>query len=146
MTDLLRRFSYLLLASFLALTPGLALSQASVPSFSALFSPDTITSGNNSTLTLTITEVSGSPASDLAFGATLPSGVTVAAGSQSNTCNGTFTAASGGSSLNLSDGRLGASQSCVVTLPVTSSTVATHTLLTGDLTSSLGIAARPPMI
>jgi len=138
MTDLLRRFSYLLLASFLALTPGLALSQASVPSFSALFSPDTITSGNNSTLTLTITEVSGSPASDLAFGATLPSGVTVAAGSQSNTCNGTFTAASGGSSLNLSDGRLGASQSCVVTLPVTSSTVATHTLLTGDLTSSLG--------
>ncbi|MEP4037202.1 Ig-like domain-containing protein [Pseudophaeobacter sp.] len=137
MTDLLRRFSHLFVASLLLLLPGLAQAQ-SAPSFSALFSPSSITSGSNSTLTFTITEASGSPASDLAFSAALPAGVTVAGGSQSNTCNGTFTAASGGSSLSLTEGRLGASLSCVVTLPVTSSTVATHTLLTGDLTSSLG--------
>ncbi|GAA6198003.1 hypothetical protein NBRC116598_34480 [Pseudophaeobacter arcticus] len=136
MTDLLRRVSHLLLASFLLL-PGLVQAQ-SAPSFSAVFSPDSITSGNNSTLTLTITEISGLPASDLTVSAALPAGVTVTGGSQSNTCNGTFTAVSGSSSLSLSEGRLGASQSCVMTLPVTSSTVATHTLVTGDLTSSLG--------
>jgi hypothetical protein len=141
MTDLLRRVSHLLLASFLLL-PGLVQAQSapsfSAPSFSAVFSPDSITSGNNSTLTLTITEISGLPASDLTVSAALPAGVTVTGGSQSNTCNGTFTAVSGSSSLSLSEGRLGASQSCVMTLPVTSSTVATHTLVTGDLTSSLG--------
>lgn len=136
MTDLLRRVSHLLLASFLLL-PGLVQAQ-SAPSFSAVFSPASITSGNNSTLTLTITEISGLPASDLTVSAALPAGVTVTGGSQSNTCNGTFTAVSGSSSLSLSEGRLGASQSCVMTLPVTSSTVATHTLVTGDLTSSLG--------
>lgn len=135
MTSLQRLFSRLFLAVFLIVAPGLALAQAT---FTAVFSPDAITSGNSSTLTFTVTETSGSTASDLAFSATLPTGMTVAAGTQSNSCNGSFTATSGGSSLSLSDGRLGASQSCIITLPVTSSTLGTHTLTTGDLTSSQG--------
>ncbi len=141
MTSLLRPFSNLFLASFLilmsGLIPGLARAQ-SAPTFTAVFSPDTVTTGNNTSLIFTLTETSASTASDLTFSATLPTGVTVAAGSQSNSCSGTFTATSGGTSLSLTEGRLGASESCTITLPVTSSTVATHTLTTGDLTSSQG--------
>ena len=135
MISLLHRFSRLFFAVLFFAAPGAALAQAT---FSAQFSPDSISSGNNSTLTFTITEVSASPASDLAFSATLPAGVSIASGSQSNSCDGTFTATAGGTAMSLSGGRLGASQSCTVSLPVTSSTVGTHSFTTGDLTSSQG--------
>ncbi|MEP2718088.1 Ig-like domain-containing protein [Pseudophaeobacter sp.] len=139
MTDLLRRFSHLLVAGFLLVLPGLAQAQAA-PSFTALFSPDSITAGGESSLTFTIDNSSGpTGASDLAFSATLPTGVTIADGSQSNSCtNSSLTAVSGSASITVSDGRLGAGQICMISLPVTSSTVTTHSLTTGDLTSSLG--------
>ncbi|WGW05917.1 DUF7933 domain-containing protein [Tropicibacter oceani] len=110
------------------------------PLFSTGFSPDTITEGASSTLSFVIdNSVESTPAENLAFTATLPSGVTVAAGSQTNNCPaGTFSAASGGSTLSLTGASLGSGDSCTITLPVTSSTVTTHTFTTGDLTSSLG--------
>ncbi|MDE4175210.1 Calx-beta domain-containing protein [Phaeobacter sp. PT47_59] len=129
---------FLSIAGAVALT-GPALATSPTPSFSTTFSPNTITAGGNSTLTFTITNNSGSAADSLGFSATLPTGITIAAGSQNNNCNSsTFTATAGGTTMSLADGRLGNGSSCTITLPVTSSTVATHTFTTGDLTSSLG--------
>jgi hypothetical protein len=139
MTDLLRRFSHLLLAWGLIVLPGLSMASPAVPSFSAQFSPDAMNSGNVTTLSFTISNNSGSPAQDLAFSGTLPTGVTIAAGSQSNTCsNSNLTATAGGTSISFSGGRLGNGSSCLVALPVTSSTVGTHVFTSGDLTSDLG--------
>jgi uncharacterized repeat protein (TIGR01451 family) len=146
MTDLLRRVSHLFLAWFLAwaliLLPGLSMATPAVPSFSAQFSPDTITSGDVTTLSFTITNNSGSPAQDLAFSGTLPTGVTIASGSQSNTCNSSsLTATAGGDSISFTDGRLGNGDSCIVSLPVTSSTVGTHSFTSSTLSSDLGASS-----
>ena len=55
-----------------------------------------------------------------------------------NTCGGTVTAPDGGSTISLADGLVGGGAICTISVNVTSSTVGTHTNLTGDLTSNAG--------
>ncbi|MEE2635201.1 hypothetical protein DD556_17600 [Phaeobacter sp. JL2872] len=141
MTTLLYRALRSLVMSLILVVGGAAaaLAQAAVPTFTAVFSPNSITSGGSATLTFTIDNATGSPAESIAFTGTLPAGVTIASGSQSNSCgSSTFTATAGSDTMALSGGRLGNGSSCTVSLPVTSSTLGTHTFTTGALTSTLG--------
>ncbi|WP_394392283.1 hypothetical protein [Shewanella woodyi] len=64
---------------------------------SGSFSSPTIASGHISTLTYTLTNTSGTSASDIGFTATLPSGYSIAEQAQafSNCSDGTFTAVGG---------------------------------------------------
>ena len=111
-----------------------------VPLFSKAFAPDVIASGGVSTLTFTI-DNSGSAlaATGLDFTDNLPAAVTVATPANAvNGCGGTLTAADGSGTITLSGGTVAAAVTCSIMVDVTSSTVGTHTNLTGDLTSSLG--------
>ena len=110
------------------------------PVFGKVFLPDTIGPGSVSTLQFNITEDEGSPVTDLVFTDTLPAGVTIAspAMASTNCMDGTVSAPDGGTTISLSGGRLGAFQSCSVTVDVTSSTPGLHTNTSGDLTSSAG--------
>ena len=113
----------------------------SVPTFAKVFVPDRIGPGSVSTLTFTITNTATISISSLAFGDTLPAGVTIADPAvASTTCPfATLTAPDGGTTISLGGGSLGPlPQSCTVSVDVTSSTVGTHTNTTGDLTSSAG--------
>ena len=110
------------------------------PTFSKAFAPATIGPGSTSTLTFTIANGSVLPVTDLAFTDNLPAGVSIATPSSAATScvGGTLTALDGGGTISYSDGAVGGSSSCVVTVNVTSSTVATHSNVSGDLTSSAG--------
>ncbi|MFT5886226.1 MAG: hypothetical protein ACI9IP_002690 [Arcticibacterium sp.] len=110
------------------------------PTFTTSFSPSTIGPGSSSVLTYTITNSSGSPAADLAFTNTLPAGVTLT--NPSNIIftkpDGAVTAPDGGTTISFSGGKLANGASLTIKVNVTSTTLATHTNVTGDLTSSLG--------
>ncbi len=112
--------------------------------FDKAFNPATIGPGSHSVLQLTITNPSNSTVEDIAFTDDLPAGVLI--GIPSNVfsdCEGAIiTAPDGGSTITFTDGRLGAGQTCIVELFVTSSTVGTHTNTTSDLTADIGGAAE----
>ncbi|MCP4682416.1 MAG: IPTL-CTERM sorting domain-containing protein [Desulfobacterales bacterium] len=122
------------------MTSAAALAQA--PTFTKAFNPDTIGPGSVSTLTFTITNAGGTPVTNMDFTDNLPGGVTIADPPDAS-CNclgaiGVLTAPAGGTVISLTDGSLAGSSSCTVVVDVTSSVVATHTNLSGALTSSLG--------
>ena len=127
-----------------ALLCGLFLASASVasaqPTFTKVFSPDTIGPGSVSTLTFTIdNSISAAPVTGLAFTDVLPAGVTLADPAiPQSTCNGTLSAPAGGSTITLTDGDLGGSSTCTIQVNVTGSTAGTYMNLSGDLTSSAG--------
>ncbi len=114
---------------------------AVVPIFSKLFDVDTIGPGNVSTLTFqidnTVNPTEG--VNDLAFTDDLPAGVTIAGVPNiTQSFAATVSAPAGGSTISLSDGRLGAAQTGTFTVDVTSSALGAHTNTTGDLTSDAG--------
>jgi len=111
------------------------------PAFAKLFAPDTIGPGSVSSLIFTIDNSDYvDPVRDLSFTDTLPAGVTIATPAMASTdcADGTLSAPDGGSTISLSGARLGAFQSCAVTVDVTSSVPGVHTNVSGDLTSSAG--------
>ena len=119
--------------------PPASPGEAPVPSFSKVFAPDTIGPGSATALVFTIVHQSSSPVEELAFTDTLPAGVVVAdPAGISNECKGTVTAPAGGSTIALSNGRLGAFSECTITVWVTGSTPGSYDNVTGDLTSSAG--------
>ncbi len=113
-------------------------AQTAPPSFSKAFSPSTIGPGSTTTLRFTIDGSNSGPATGLAFTDTLPAGVTVASPPRiANGCDGTVSGTAGGTTISLTDGRVGTG-ACAIAVDVTSSTVGTVTNTTGGLTSSLG--------
>jgi len=111
------------------------------PSFTAVFSPDTIGPGSVSTLTYTITNDNATPATSLAYSNTLPTNVTLAtpANASTNCLEGSISAPDGGATIALSGAKLGGSgNSCNITVDVTSTSAGTHTNTTGTLTYSGG--------
>jgi len=65
----------LVVAVVLGITLGTASTAwAQAPTFSKVFTPDTIGPGSTSALVFTITETGGAPVTDLAFTDTLPAG------------------------------------------------------------------------
>ena len=118
-------------------TATLTVTAAPVPGFAKLYAPDTITQGETSVATYTLTSTAGIDATSVAFSDTLPTDVLVADPSgAATTCGGTLTAA--GASIDLTGGTLAAGATCTVTVNVTSAVIGSSTLATGDLTSSLG--------
>lgn len=134
--------------SVAAAVSGLALSagkdgahaQGVTPTFSAVFSPDTIGPGGTTTLSFTITNTNGTPVTALDFTNNLPAGVTLAdpAGAATTCTGGTLTAPNGGSTISYTGGAVGASQSCTVSARVTAAVAASYVNTSGNLTSSAG--------
>jgi uncharacterized repeat protein (TIGR01451 family) len=108
--------------------------------FTKYFIPDTIGLGSTTTLQFNITNVSGSLVTGLTFTDTLPSEIKLAAPAVAlTTCaDGLVSAPDGGSTITLSEGRIGPGASCSVTVNVTSNVAGTHTSVSGDLISSAG--------
>ncbi|MGB1197749.1 MAG: beta strand repeat-containing protein, partial [Thalassotalea sp.] len=114
-------------------------AQASPPAFSTAFSPATIGLGNESLLTYNIVNNDNVGVRDIAFTNSLPAGLTIANAKSSTTCaSGTLIAPANGASIELSGALLTANSACTVSVYVTSSTIAIHTNITGDLVSDQG--------
>ncbi len=127
---------YLAMVLLALALPGLALANGM--GFGKVFSPSTIGPGSASKLTFTITG-SNTPASDLAFTDVLPAGITLAtpASAVTDCVDARVTAADGGTTITMADGRLPASPAtCTVSVNVVGTATATNT--SGTLTSSLG--------
>nr|WP_171026259.1 putative Ig domain-containing protein [Mesorhizobium comanense] len=120
-------------------TAYLGLSISAPPSVAAAFNPTSITAGQTSTLTLTITNPNQYTGVDQLTGvalaaSALPANLSLAAGGNAtNSCtNGTFNAAS----LSLSGATLDANASCTVTVQVTSSVPAGYSHTTGVVSAT----------
>ncbi len=112
-----------------------------VPTISKVFTPDTIGPGSSTTLVFTLSNPDVNPVTDLAFTDSLPAGVTIATPSNASTdCpDAVLSAPNGGGTITFSDGSLGASSSCTVSVDVTSSSVGTHMNMSSALSSSAGM-------
>lgn len=110
------------------------------PTFTKVFTPDTIGPGAVSMLTFTITNGSATPVTDLDFTDILPAGITIAdpAIASTDCVDPVLSAPAGGGTIVLSDGDVPGSSACTVMLQVTSSTPGTHMNTSGALTSSAG--------
>ena len=110
------------------------------PNFSAAFSPSTIGPGSSSYLTFTITNGTGSPVENLAFSNTLPAGVVLGnpANPIFNSANGTLVAPNGGSTISLTNGKMGVGEIITIRVTVVGTSVGLHTNVSGDLTYSAG--------
>ena len=109
------------------------------PTVGKAFAPTTITSGETTDLTITLSNGNGGAITGVALTDVYPTGVTNAAAAPStNTCGGTVTATAGAGQLQLSGGTIPANGSCIITLPVTSTAPGTHTntIAAGDVTSA----------
>ncbi len=134
---------------FLSLT-GAALAQ---PTLTKVFTPSTIGPGSVSTATFTITNGSASLITGLAFSDTLPvlpGPLSIADPANASTdcdlgISGSLSAPDGGSTITLSDARLGAFLSCTVTVDVTASTPGAHTNAAVTLSSSAGSSMSLPV-
>jgi len=123
----------------LGLALATAVGAAAQPTFTKVFSPNTIGPGSASTLTFTIDNTGGGPVDMMAFTDVLPAGVTLATPASSvNGCGGTLTAPDGGGTITLIDGEVAAGGQCTISVNVTSTVVGTHMNVSGDLTSSTG--------
>ncbi len=109
--------------------------------FSKSFSPDEIGPGGVSELTYTITNPSGTAATNVAFVDVLPAGMTLASPAFARTDmrrDPVLSAPDGGTTVTLSDGMIEAGATRRVTVLVTSATPGSFPSTSGDLTSSLG--------
>ena len=111
------------------------------PLFSKEFAPDSVGTGQVSTLTFTIdNSASALPATALDFTDNLPAGVVVANPTNpSVTCTGgVFTANQGSGTIDYTGGTVAAGATCTVQVDVTPTTAGTFDNISGELTSSSG--------
>lgn len=80
-----------------------------------------------------LTTVSG-----LGYTLTLPGGLVIGSGSQSNTCGGTVTAVAGTGSVVLSGGSVNGGSNCVVSIPVVASSAGTYGISSGSFGDLVG--------
>ena len=99
------------------------------PQLDKSFSPASVAVGAASTLTFTVTNTSELGAKDgWSFTDSLPSGLAVAGGTVGGTCSAATTAATGSSSIAVTNGSLAQGEaSCTITVPVTSMTPGSYT-------------------
>ncbi|MBO9463895.1 hypothetical protein J7443_01510 [Tropicibacter sp. R15_0] len=121
--------------------PLIGTAAMAAPQLAVSVSPDPIIPGGVSELTFTISTTDAVPTESIAFTGNLPAGiVSVGIGSVQNGCAGSLAASVGASSISFSGGQLEALGTCQIVVPVTSSTVGTHTISTSTLTSDQGSA------
>jgi hypothetical protein len=129
----MRLFQPTLIAATLFATASFA--APAEPTFSKVVAPDVVEVGNPTVVTYTIGKTGiADDLADLAFSETLPAGVEVSAyPDHQSTCEGgTFTAVAGTGTIGYSGGAL-TSESCTLTVNVTPTTSAPHTLTSGVL-------------
>jgi hypothetical protein len=116
----------------------------SPPTIRNAFTPATIVAGQSATLVFTITNVTTSTLSGLAFSDAMPTAIKVAnPSSGSNTCGGAFSAPIGASTIGLTGGGLAANATCTIRVSVTSATPGTHTNVAGPASSTQTGAGAP---
>ena len=107
------------------------------PTVSKSFSPTTIAANATSTLTITLTNPNTASIAGVTFTDTYPANLlNSGTPAVSNTCGGTATASAGGNTLSLSGATIPASNSCTVTVTVTSATAGSYVNSTGAVTST----------
>lgn len=72
---------------------------------------------------------------NLAYTASLPSGLVIGSGSKSNTCGGTLTANSGDNTITLAGGSVGSASNCVITVPVVAANPGSYTFSSSNISS-----------
>lgn len=110
------------------------------PDFSKSFFPSSIGPGSHSRLEFRI-DNSDSPASasGLSFSDVLPAGLVISPASRvSNGCGGTLVAPAGGSTIDFSDGLIGANQICTLAVDVVAASPGSYDNVSGPLSSSAG--------
>ena len=129
-----------------ATSNSFSLNPVSAPVISASFSPSTIVSGSNSTLTISVTNPNSTSLSNVVFNNTVPPGTTLVTQTGGN-CS---TAATGGGTISLNpptfsstSTSLGAGASCNVTLEVRGNTVGTAIDTTSSVTATGSPAGVP---
>mmetsp|Transcript_28765 Transcript_28765/g.54547 ORF Transcript_28765/g.54547 Transcript_28765/m.54547 type:complete len:285 (-) Transcript_28765:2-856(-) len=107
--------------------------------FGKFYSPNSIAQGQNSTIFYLVENTGNAiEGTNLAFTDALTGGLIVATPANvNNGCGGTFNAAEGGSTIELTGGSVGAASSCVITVDVTAPDAGSITASTSELTSSL---------
>ena len=107
---------------------GAVEAQTVPPSLTAAFNPATITAGQSSTLTFTITNPAGQAAAvGIAFTNALPAGVVLASAPSASQCGGTVSGTAGGGTLALAGGSIATSPgTCTVIASVTSTVPNTY--------------------
>jgi len=114
---------------FYAASPLLTVPTLAAPTFEGAFSPGSITLGDTSTLTFTVTNPNASGLTGLNFTNAYPAGIAntnplVVGG----TCGSiTHSAIAGGNSFNLTGASIGASTTCTVTVNVSGTSIGTQT-------------------
>lgn len=102
---------------------------------SKAFVPAIVNPNGNTTLSITLANLTGTAMTGAAFTDTYPAGIlNSATPALTNSCGGTATAAPGSNSISLSGGTLPANGSCVLTVSVTGTATATNTIPSGGLT------------
>ncbi len=126
-----------------ATTTGTAASAVLIiyakPTVSKAFGSSTISSGDSTTMTLTLTNPNALPLSGVAIADTYPTNLRNLNTTTGGTCTGTKTAsatATNPGTLTLTGGSLAANANCTITVTVTSSVVGAYTNTTGALTST----------
>ncbi len=135
------------------LGPALLAGEFSVPSFSKVFTPNTMGPGSVSTITFTINNQNPIPVAGLSFTDNLPvvpSSLLIAdPGNPSTSCDmsdgGILSAPDGGSTISLSNARIGAGQTCTVTVDVTAATVGVYTNPAVTLNTEIGSRQSLPI-
>jgi len=126
----------------IAVAPAAALAAASPPTLTSSFTPTSVTVGNTSALSFTITNPNSSGSlTGIAFTDTLPAGLVVDNPNGTNgTCGSTsvLTAVPGSGTISLSAGKLVAGASCTVSADVTSNAPGTYTNSTSAVSSTEG--------
>jgi uncharacterized repeat protein (TIGR01451 family) len=128
--------------------PAAATLLVASPVVAKSFSPTTVGANTASTLTITLTNTTGTAITALAFTDTYPIGLVNTATAATNTCGGSVTAsavATNPGTLALSAGTLAAGATCTITKTVQSAASGTYTntLAAGAVTSSIGPNADP---
>ncbi len=141
------RTVFIFVFSAFFMTIGLAGTSFAQPTFSKVFSPDSIGPGSTTTLIFTIdNSASVSPVTSLDFTDVLPitpaTLVVATPANASTTCSfGTLTAVAGSGTISYTGGAVGGSSTCTVSVDVTApATTGTYTNTSGDLTSSAGVS------
>jgi trimeric autotransporter adhesin len=109
------------------------------PTISESFSPTSVATGVNSTVTFTLGNPSANVVSltGVAFSDTLPANLKVSTpNGVVSTCGGTVSATAGGSSIGFTNGTLTSGQTCTVKVNVNSTVANTYTNTTGAVTAT----------
>lgn len=114
------------------------------------FSPNSILSGQTSTMTITLNNTNILPLTNTNLNDTFPAGMTIANAGATTTCGGTLNAAPGDAQFSLVGGTIPAGGTCTVTMQVvgdigaaTGTVNLSNTIKAGDLTSLNGQVTPP---